>query len=613
LNELRLRPLDAAASRDVILAISRQHGCDIREEYVDWCINVAEGNPYFLQELANQFIDRGDAHGVPSSLTAVLNGRIARLSDDALLVLQTAAVLERNSTFELIERTVGFEAHKMLRAVDELGVAGMLQIESGDRAGAEANRITSRHDLLSNAALAKLTAPARAFLHRRAGTVIEQEIDEGRSASALWDCAKHWQLAGDSARALRLAKTCATHAMDVGLPAAAAEAYERALTFCLDPHDRLSVLIDLATAYHRSEAWAELRKAIPQLRELQRQLTPAAPSHDDLELMGIRAEWRYNLTESPVSQALACLGDQTASDDHRFRAGGLALMMLDHRSRQDEMDSVYATIEKLSERAGTSSPAYLEASMVYHTICGSLPAAADAARRFLAQQRQRGNQGDLSRNLLNVARVLRTAGYADEAYSLMREGEALSSEYRLPHAARFELPTLANWEMEKGDIAAAEAWYEKLVSVSQGEKTPYERRDLATVGARVALCKGNPRLARRRFATTLDEILQTQTGQLLTYELAVFVAIDLLQYRISQRAVEALEKSYLHSRRNCAQGFAVVVLCEALKHCKQGKRAAEILHEYVNHFRREILPLGPGTARLFDERLDRRRIVVIRA
>jgi hypothetical protein len=595
-----LMPLDRMASASILRDIAQQHGREIDEEYLCWCLDVADGNPYFLQELAHQWVDQGNAYCVPSSLAAVLNDRIGRLSKDALLVLQGTSLLEKNCTFERIEKIIGFEAHRMLRAIDELGVTGMLLMESGERFGVETNRITSRHDLLSHAALSKLTAPARAFLHRRVGTVIEQEINEDRSASILWDCAKHWQMAGDLGRAFGLAKSCATHAMDLGLPTAAADAYRRALTFCTEPVDRLSILENLGVALYKGQEWTQLREVVPEFRELQNRLMPNAPRHDDLELMGIRAEWHYSpANEEPVQRALGCLSDESATSEHRLRAGSLALMLLDSQCRHELMHATYASVEVIAQNSDTSSSAYLEAKMVYNAVCGSLPVAAEAAREFLWNRRQRNPSGELCRDLCNASRVLRTAGFGDEAYNLLLESHTFAAEHKLTSSEAFDVPTIANWDLEKGNFESANRWYEKLVSIDERRGTPFERRTLATLGARIALNEGNVALARSRFDRTLDEILANETGQSRSYELAVYVAIDLFDHRVSRRAVNLLEESHLQSRRNMSQGFTAVVIGEALKQLGREERGNELVREYLNTFRRERLPLGLGIAKMF--------------
>ena len=44
----------------IVYTGSGQHGREIEDAYLDWCVRVAEGNPYFLQELANHWVETGD-------------------------------------------------------------------------------------------------------------------------------------------------------------------------------------------------------------------------------------------------------------------------------------------------------------------------------------------------------------------------------------------------------------------------------------------------------------------------------------------------------------------------------------------------------------------------
>jgi len=591
LARIHLRPLEAGPSRDVVLGVVRQQGREIDEAYLDWCVRVAEGNPYFLQELANQWVERGGRQAAPPSLTAVLNDRIDRLGPDALLLLQTCALLEKNSSFERIEKMVGFGTVRMLPSINELGLAGMLVIEADDSGKGGADRLISRHDLLSNSALVRLTAPARAFLHQRAGIVLEGEINHEQSASILWDCTKHWQLAGNVGRAFELAKSCATHLMEVGLPSSAAEAFEKSLTYCSSPEEQLSILEELAKAYHRSNYWGQVRSAVARARNIQLTIRPNASHHDDLELMGIRADWLGSIAILPIERALNCLHDTNATADHRVHAGVLALMMLDLTGQQNAMPAAYHLIEELAASPSVSISARLEASMVYHTMCGALPIALDAAQRLITNERARGNCGDLSRRLCNAALVFRTAGLFDDATRLLLECEELGVKHRLDSARAHPLPILAHMAFDRGDTAYARTCYEKLLAGDLQYENPTVKLDIASIGARLALLDKNPVLARKRFSRSLDEILCDRISQRRAYCLAIHVAIDLGRGKASTRAVEALEETHIASRRNLHQSFAATVLYRALKQLNHRARAELLLREYSEKYRRETWPI----------------------
>jgi hypothetical protein len=590
-TEVHLAPLPVEASREVILALARAKGRDLRDEYLEWCVSVAEGNPYFLQELANQWVERGDEHAVPLSLSSLLSDRISRLHPDALLLLQTCSLLEKNSTLNRIEKILAFDPPRMLRAMDQLGNAGMLIVESAKPLTTEADRISSRHDLLSNSALSRLAAPAQAFLHRRIGLALEEEIAHDRSASILWDCAKHWQLAGDLGRAFQLAQSCATHLMDVGLPASAAEAFEKSLAYCSTADDRLSILSSLAQAYHRSNSWPRVRDIVSKAHALQQQLDPTASQHNDLELLGMGADWRSGITRLPIPQALTCLAATNASPEHRIQAGTLAVMMLDQNLQQESMAAAYSTIEELGDAHDINTSARLEARMVYHTVCGSLDIAVETARQMLASERQRANCGDLCRKLCNASRVLRTAGVQDEALALLLESETLSVKHNLPSARRRVLPLLGTWALERGDLRAAQDWYSKLLLADNHDETAFDQRDIAALGARLALSDGKVALARRRFAWNLDDVQRESTGQGHAYGVSILVAIELAAGSVSPAALEALEVAHIKARRGLGHAFEAVVLYEVLCAANREERAERLFTEYVERYRRERLPV----------------------
>jgi hypothetical protein len=249
----------------------------------------------------------------------------------------------------------------MLRAMNELGRAGMLVMEPSESGKNGADRFASRHDLLSNAALARLTAPAQAFLHRQAGVVLEGEIDSQHSAAILWDCAKHWQLAGDVGRAFRLARSCATHLMEVGLPSAAAEAYEKSLAYCSTQEERLEMLEGQAHAYYRSSSWERVSETVKKARVLMATVRPGYNPHDELELIDLRADWRKMRLDLTLARALECLYSVEASANHRVQAGGTALMLADLLCDHDAMRSIFGTISQLCANSGVHKSSRLRA------------------------------------------------------------------------------------------------------------------------------------------------------------------------------------------------------------------------------------------------------------
>jgi DNA-binding SARP family transcriptional activator/tetratricopeptide (TPR) repeat protein len=588
---MHLPPLETGPSEDVVLGVVRQQGREIDKSYLDWCVKVAEGNPYFLQELANHWIETGEEHTVPSSLAAVLNKRIGRLTADALQILQTCGLLETNSTLQRIEKVMGFEPHRLLRSMNELGSAGMILIDAGDAATKTQDRILSRHDLLSNAALAHLSAPARAFLHQRVGAVLEEEIDQEQSTSLLWDCAKHWQLGGDVDRAFQLAKSCATHLLDVGLPGAAADAYEKSLAFCTTAEETLEILEGQAHAYYRSNNWNQVSGVIRKARKVVFSIDPKRNCHDELELMALRAEWRALRLEPGLKRALACVNDERASANHRVQAGAMALMLLDQTCQLDGMPSVFETIQDLSCRAGVTRSARLQTATVYHTACGDLDIAVESAQELVETERKTGNIGEVLRALCNAAVPLRTIGLFDEAEHMLLEALTLAEHRKIERSRLQVLTLLTNMALECGRNEQAHKWWALMLSHASLQSDKFTHLEVAGIATRLALLSDTPSDAKRSMVSKLSRLQREPLSFGHAYQSALYVAADLAAGNIPKSgSLEVLERAHLHSRRNVFQAFAAYTLFLGLKVAGNEKHGTILLDEYLSDYRREPTP-----------------------
>ena len=90
----------------------------------------------------------------------------------------------------------------LLASLDELTAHALLV--------AEGDRVVCRHDLLGMSALSGVSELSLKLLHRHAGRVLESEIDAESSPDFMWDCAEHWEKAGERERAVELVEKCAT-------------------------------------------------------------------------------------------------------------------------------------------------------------------------------------------------------------------------------------------------------------------------------------------------------------------------------------------------------------------------------------------------------------------
>ena len=583
-------PLSDPESHQLVSQLLSQSTRAGTSAHGEWCVRVAEGNPYFLGELANHWLEGGTNRHMPHSLSALLNQRISRLDASSLQVLQTCALLENNSTLARIEAVLEHDAHVLLRSINNLGSADMIVAESSDDARSE-GRISTKHELLANVALTQLSPPAKRFLHRRIGQVLERDIDIHFSAETLWDCAKHWQLAGDNRHAWSLATSCAVHLMNVGLPSGAFNAYGRALAFCTTDDERIEVLSGAATAAYRMSAWGELRETIAKVRLLQSRTSKDSSPHDDLELMDLRAQWQTLEWDQVLKSALACLRCQDASASHRAEAGVMALMLLGFQSDQKAIVECYQEIESLAQASSVTEVTKLKASMVFHTNFGQIDSGVEAARNLVRELRDAGDIGELFRANCNAGVACRVAGLFDEAVSFFSNALEVADEHNLPAAKQRAIPLIANMDLEIGKVDDALNWYAQLCDIPLDASDRYAFVEREALAVRLALCLGNADEARKHVPMTFDEAASDPIYHRRTYNLALrLAAMMACNDSISDDAIEKLAESFSKSKASLHQAFSAFVLYVALRKQRQAQRAQQTLQDYEREHRREPWP-----------------------
>lgn len=591
LRQLVLQPLSKADSKAILVGVVVAHGHSIGDAYVEWCVNVAEGNPYFLHELATQWVETGQEHKLPTSLTAVLQQRIDALDVESLLVLQSCAILEKNASTARLERMLALPPHVLFRSLSRLADAGMLvsdQVE--DRVGVS-DRLACKHDLLASAVLSRLSSVATAFLHRRAGSILEGDLKEHPSAALLWACAKHWEKVGEAERAFGVASSCADHLMELGLPSDAADAYEKTLSFSRSQVQRVRTLEGLARAFFHSGNWRQLTEITTALAALKDAIEPNRSSHDEFELLRMRADWQTLEWEVTLRQANVCLAAEDAEVAHRIQAGIMALMLLDWTCDYPRMDNVYAELQRLLEQTSSQDSSRHQAEMVYHTVRGDLSRAVLAAEKVVAEEKRHQNVGQLIRALCNSAVTYRTIGDFAKGRSVLAEAISIVDQHRIPSFAPRVLQLWINMALEEGDNEEIERLWQMLLERPAGADDPYLVMQLQSIRIRLALLHDDAETAQKLITSDLAALDQDAILFRKTYQAAIHVATQLATAHIADhRFVTVLENAHLQSRGACHQAFAAFTLYAALKSLGRQERAEKLLAEYKAVHRREPWP-----------------------
>jgi tetratricopeptide (TPR) repeat protein len=196
-------------------------------------IERTEGNPFFIEEMVQALFDEGALvrNGavkivrslaqlrLPPTVQGVLASRIDRLSAEQKNLLQTLAVMGRESALGLIRQVVSTGEVQLERTLADLQ-AGEFVYEQPALADIE---YTFKHALTQEVAYNSLLIERRKLLHERAGAAIEALYTDGVE-DHLSELARHYSCSANARKAVHFLGRA-------GRQAANRSAYAEALAF----------------------------------------------------------------------------------------------------------------------------------------------------------------------------------------------------------------------------------------------------------------------------------------------------------------------------------------------------------------------------------------------
>jgi DNA-binding NtrC family response regulator/tetratricopeptide (TPR) repeat protein len=264
-SQLALPPLSLDESREVVRAVRPE----LDAAWADAIVRRAEGNPFFLEELAwSVDTSEGRDPRLPRTVHDVLSARIDRLPAGSQRILEAASVLGREAPLRLLEALT--EGRNALPRDLEPLIAQEFLHEHRDSRGP---LYAFKHALTQEVAYDRLGLPERLRLHAIAGREIER-LHAGALDTVLAELAHH-ALHGESwERAHRYLCAAARQALGSAAFFEAGELLQRALdalhklpSTAQRGRQELQTSLELWTAYFES---GQHRK-IP---ELERQIEP---------------------------------------------------------------------------------------------------------------------------------------------------------------------------------------------------------------------------------------------------------------------------------------------------------------------------------------------------
>ena len=248
---VELKALPATAIADIVCAIFEES--TIGAEFRDFLYDRSEGNPFVLEEMLRDALDRGDIFRIeggwdrkalgemriPRTVRDTILHRLERLSREEVAVLSAAAVVGRSFDLATLADVTGIDLAAVLSAI-ETGVT--FQLLEEDRANY--GRYQFRHALTREAVYEDMVVPRRQQLHGRVAEVLSTRPDR-----AAVDLANHLLLAGKFDEAVGMCVAAAEDAIRGRAYRDAAALLERAAPHVKDAAERGRLLCKAGDSY----------------------------------------------------------------------------------------------------------------------------------------------------------------------------------------------------------------------------------------------------------------------------------------------------------------------------------------------------------------------------
>jgi len=574
--------LHSSSTRDMVSRVLDRRVLGPGDQLREWLSHASGGNPFFLRCLIAHLQLTGERFVVPSSVNALLDQQLAALGQDASVVLGTLVVLGRHSTIERVTSILEITFHRLQLAVRELEMANLI-VQQGIR-------LEPAHWLIAES-VARTTSPiALKLLHRR--VALNLECHTAFEPASAWDCAEHWILAGDDARASTLMNQCVNYSLEIGRPRAAAETLLRAAALVTGGNraELVSRAARLGATFW--EADIVLRAAN---FAAQHGVTIAYDGFELDHLLARIVEWD---NATAVKDALRPWLSDATEIRHKLRAALVAIIFADTTYDPSFAHEIHAAVaDVLQPLADAGDPRALTVLLIFHSRFGDVAESVRLAHRVaaIASTQSAADAANLQRK---AAVALFAADAHDEAVAAARaayNGARASGLVRLQaHMAAF----LAYLMIEVGRPEDRHEWLRRLDELADNLDGLRASLTYITALAEIGSALGDARLT-REWVDYGKRIMLKGTGPRATRWLrALEIRAQQLEgiFEDSDRVVSSMIDHHLpNAETGEVSDLEISVALESLYVAGQSPQAQELLTRYASGYRRSP---GPFTANL---------------
>ena len=242
---VRLEPLSTDDTRS--LAACLLPGAD--DDGVSRVLEISEGNPLFIEELAASLAERPEVAELPTTIRALIAARLDALPTPERSLLLDASVVGRvfwDGALEAMEPD-----REALALLGSLERRDLIRREAISRLQGQ-HQFRFKHVLIKDIAYQRLTRAARRTRHELVARFLEESSLETAAGEAIAD---HWREAGDTERAAQYYVAAAEDAGRGWAKEHAVQLYQQAMALLPDgdPQRRevgLRLAVAIQTAFH---------------------------------------------------------------------------------------------------------------------------------------------------------------------------------------------------------------------------------------------------------------------------------------------------------------------------------------------------------------------------
>jgi oligopeptide transport system substrate-binding protein len=259
---------------------------EITPALLEGIFHETEGNPFFVEEVSKALVDSGELYyengrwhvpnvaklDIPQGVRVAIQSRLYKLSKDELGILQVAALLGREFSYEMLCATVETEEDDLIAALESAERAQLIEEVRRPRASHE-TIFSFTHALIQSTLRTSMSRLRRQRLQRSVAFKLEQTLPDRRDELAPL-LGHYFAEAGESDRAIKYLLRAGDAARRLYAYAEAIDAYEQALIFLREQDDHEltgRTMLKLGLIYHSTFAFEESRQTYEEgFAELQR-------------------------------------------------------------------------------------------------------------------------------------------------------------------------------------------------------------------------------------------------------------------------------------------------------------------------------------------------------